>query len=275
MKLNSVEAGVDWVTATVKDRSCAGRIASLWEEIVSRETKAGGVVVGKSKLGYDGMGVNGNFWGVRDDSMMLMLSGKTAHQNFLDVYRCNVNITRIDIQVTVSLPEYDGAWGEKAVIEAQTLRASLPNRNWARIRHLRSFGFGDTVSVGSRSSDKYGRIYDKEKQQRNGSYERCWRYEIEYKGDYAKLIAAELYSPYRQHLSVAHLVRSQFEDWGFSLPIDVEVVELPQTPTSVNTDQDRTLDWLSKQVSPSIAKLIDGGVSRETLLSLLGLCGNI
>jgi DNA relaxase NicK len=266
-----IEASVDWLSITVKDARCAGRLASIWQTICATETRRGGVISIKSRLGYDGASIGGSFWGLRTDGWLMVLTGKIAAQYFSAVYECGVNITRLDLQVTVEHDVYEPDAAERAVLAAFGHRGSAPNRNWPKIRHLRSFGEGDTATIGSRQSQKYGRIYDKQKEQRNGSYERCWRWEIEYKSDYAKLVAAQLYAPSHGLLSIASIVRSQFAEWGFDLSIPDSVVDLPTVPTGTFSDTDKTLDWLAKQVSPSVARLLQNGVDKALLYSILGL----
>jgi len=266
-----IEAGVDWLRFTTPDSGVQARLAMVWSLVCRGELDNGGIISEGTMLGYSGTVVNGQFFGSRADGAMLNLSGSVANQYATAVAATGANCTRVDLQCTVQTEEYDGDYGEFMVQRAFERREASEGRNWAKIRHLRGFGEGDTVNAGSRSSEKYGRLYDKEKQSRDDRYARCWRWEVEYKGEIAQIVARELRSTDDVTGLAIGLVRAQFDDWAFPAAIPGGIDAVPPRASARQSDTQKTLDWLSIQVRPSVGKLIDAGIDRDVILQVLGL----
>lgn len=266
-----IEAGVDWLTLTASNETVAAQLSALWPSIVSRETDNGGIPTERPLLGYTGVMVNGQFYGSRADGWMLRVTGESANHWAKQLVATAAKVTRIDVQVTVRTEHYRADLGRVERAQAKVNRAALPGRNWAKMPMHDGDGEGDTVFVGSRTSARYGRIYDKQKESGDDRYERCWRYEVEYKDELAPLAATELRAVDDIARFAIGLCRSQFTDWGFDWPYPNGVDVVAPRAGGVKSDTQRTLDWLLIQVRPSIGKLLDAGLDRDVILESLGL----
>lgn len=270
-KLHSI--GLDWITVTARSENEAFPLSLVWLDVYAYEASCGGISAEVIRLGYAGNQINGSFFGKRDDGYLLMLSGDSAQMFGWQLLKFNCKITRLDVQVTVELDEYDAHYASRETNNAFENRSAMPNRNWGKIKYLNTFGEGDTVSVGSRQSERYGRLYDKEKEQDNGSYLRCWRYEIEYKGDAAHGAANHLLLHGGGSGAMLDLVASQWSDWGFRVPVLHNDALLTIERSSHKSDTDKTLNWLAIQVAPSVRKLRMANISQERIIDILfGLC---
>src|SRR5687767_13499902 len=158
-----IECGVDWLRVTTAETRCQSELSKMWEQLCQEQLGSGGIITEASRLGYTGTSVNGCFFGSRADGAMLDLPGHIASEWWPAVLGTSANVTRLDLQCTIQTDEYEVDYGGTMAQYAMQARAHLEGRNWAAVRHLQAFGKGDTVTVGSRTSEKYGRIYDKEK----------------------------------------------------------------------------------------------------------------
>lgn len=271
-----IEAGVDWLRVTTDNNRIASGLARVWSDVCSMNVEDGGILSDGGMLGYTGTKVNGQFFGSRADGTMLNLSGNVPSSVVRRVLATGAKCTRVDLQVTVRTSQYTASYAEQAVDAAFAARAEMENRNWAKIRLLKGYGEGDTAKIGSRTSGKYGRLYDKEKQSHDDRYERCWRYEVEYKDELAPLVALQLQASHDIIGFAIGMVRAQFIDWAFNEPFPSSIAVVPPRPSARASDTQKTLDWLCIQVRPSIGKLLDAGMERDTILEVLGLSwGNL
>jgi hypothetical protein len=266
-----LEAGVDWLRVTSDSSRVQSALARIWSGICTEQESDGGILVEAGVLGYTGAKINGQFYGSRSDGTMLNLSGTVAARWYRQVLATGCRVTRLDLQCTVVTDEYDGDFGERQVAAAFKRREAEQNRNWAKIRLLKGYGEGDTVKVGSRTSGKYGRLYDKQKESNDDRYERCWRYEVEYKDEIAPAVAADLLRADDDTRHIIGVVRGQYDNWGFAPVIPGGLTVMPPRPGPRTSDTQKTLDWLCIQVRPSIGRLLDAGIERATIIEVLGL----
>lgn len=171
-------------------------------------------------------------------------------------------VSRFDVQITISLPEW---YKSRALVE--TLRSDdWPHRS-RKVTLIDGDG-DDTVYVGSRYSERYIRIYVKEKD---------WlRFEIEYKGD----LAEKAFDRYQKApfiagagLLVSEIVRlprhpvlqEYLNVLGKANQIDIQTAKPTKTPS-------KTFKWFRRQVYPALGRLLnDHDVGQQTRSLLEGL----
>lgn len=260
-------SGCDYITLTAKPgrhMSRLGEIAKAHRHLMERD---GFHVKPIKALGYTGEKYGNWFYGVRDDGAMLRVSGDDANTVVDALEDLVVNCSRIDVQITVKSVPSNALWAVWAASEAESRRKSEVGCNWASLSLLNRFGRGDTLTVGSRTSEKYGRLYDKDRESLDPSYGGCWRYEVEYKGEHAKSALQRLRTSPSLAQAAGMLAMQQWRAWCVPIP-DVGLAETaPLFIEKTKTDVERKKDWLMSQVLPSLAWLVDNGY--ESVVDIL------
>jgi DNA relaxase NicK len=128
---------------------------------------------------------------------------------------------------------------------------------------------GSTVYIGARSSEQYGRVYDKGVQSRTREKGFWWRWEVEFKGELSYLYANQLLQvddrPGLISSKVAHWFRTRCTH-SYTASCIASCVQHSITKPSL----ERKLLWLSESVRPTVCLLADK-VGRDRVLFALGL----
>jgi hypothetical protein len=267
-------AGVDAITLTIKDDSddAYGRWGALGAAMVADVMTGEFEAVSAMKRGYIGVRVHPSvFVGrMRGQGLMLTVTGgisASAARYFCDADNCS----RIDMQVTVwSDVSCDERvmWAFKHA-DANRKSGTFKGRPY-RVRHEETAGDGNTTYLGARTSEIFGRVYNKEAQSHEPLYEGAVRYEVELAGGAAwrayGLVAGKA-SPAGICTDIVHKC---FTRWGVPFPwrlcdLTPFVSHLPVEPFDV----ERKLSWLRHQVSPTVEKLMSCGVNPETVVDAL------
>lgn len=139
------------------------------------------------------------------------------------------------------------------------------------MRYIDGCGDGDTVYVGSRSSALYIRIYDKWRESKlHDDWRYAWRFEAEVKEG----VGAQYWEGPRNSLpSTAYwaaIVVSMARERGITLPVLLpgEMGD-PQRIPRGETDNEKRLRWLARQVAPTVEKLRASGVSDRLIARAL------
>lgn len=249
------EFGVDWATLTAKTPRGIARLKG-WADAQFEQLEADGFHVKPvAPMGYDGWQVGPVFGGARADGFMLRVSGAGANVA-ATLWGEDVNITRLDVQATLRSAEDIPGWGQVSLFQAETEQKKYPRRGgYPHMILIDGRGRGDSVLVGSRTSDRYGRMYDKARESEDPAYERCWRYEIEFKGAMAVAAMRHIAGSEDRRQASGVLALAEFREWRFPVP----AVEMPEgTRTYVPapySDNERRLAWLKRQVEPTIRQL--------------------
>jgi hypothetical protein len=180
--------------------------------------------------------------------------------------------TRIDCQVTIYTGD-DRASHITSQMHAAAAEADRrPTNRRFKIDTYGQRGSIETVYIGSRSSSQFARIYDKEVQSRDAYYAGCVRYEVQFKAELARALGTEVYdSPLQPAYHCGPVVQAWFHQRGVSLPcvFSAPTFDLPRVGRPTDDDE-RALQWLHRQVRPSVSDLLTR-VSRETIMYTLGL----
>lgn len=258
-----VSVGVDWLTITAQ--SAADRTALLYlAELESgRNERNGAQRRAWRSNGYDGWSVGTLKYGHRDDSDIVKLSGDVSRETFTALTRPGFRCTRIDVQVTAASSQYWPMYGEAAMLQAEwdreCMKGTSDDENFAKIKRIDGRGDGDTIQVGSRSSVRYGRLYDKQAESGEEKFHHAWRWEVEYKEEMAAAIMSRLATAGDFTQCCAGIVAGQYTAWRFYVPWKYSQGVVLAGPVHVESDAERKLQWIRKQVAPTVKWLLDQG----------------
>jgi len=269
--IEAIYAGVDWLSCTLPTGSpreqswlltCIHLIDEVEDMGYEREVY--------SRNGYDGVGAGGCFVGTRDDGTYLQLSGHHAGDLLDRITRDDLHISRLDIQTTVKYREYAPGVGKVCYDDATDANGTLPASRRRRIWYMAGNDGGWTTYIGAPTSEQRAKVYNKAVQSNTPEYERCWRWEVTAKNDYAtawyrRVIAEENTRP----ALCASIVASWFALRGIT-PVWAPYIRLIALPLikEVPSDAEKKLSWLKAQVRPALRWLIDNGFNDEALKAL-------
>lgn len=179
-----VSIGIDWITGTTKSIN-AGTTLSAWAgRMMDHEVTKGYQRRHWGMAGFEGYSAGHIQLARRDDECMVRLSGVLAKLCWRNVYRVAENITRFDVQVTHR--------------SSEEVRTRIRRHHKEALSHCKQFkrgpsvalitsnDGGDTLYLGKRQSEVYARIYNKEVESKDKAFAGCVRYEVEFKGQYAR-----------------------------------------------------------------------------------------
>jgi len=250
-----VEVGVDWLTLTSHDPHRGGEWYDTFCEIAEFARGEGYLDEASTWLGYTGHKVGRLFVGARSDGWIVRLSSDWAERYgglfFPDAVRC----TRIDLAVTTW---QQGEPGVQLGRLWSALQASEKRKTRASTCKLWSDAFGPQgISLGSRSSERYSRIYDKGKESGDDYYRGSLRWEVEIKGDLASQAALLVYSAENRRRAIRDVVADHFRCRGCATPF-ASAGEYTLAPArNQEAEVFVKLKWLREGVSPTVRRLVD------------------
>ena len=172
-KVQTVFCGVDWISGTL-GREEIDNQTWVYDNLHALEKVAmlGNTYKRRSLLGFDGWESGGCFLGSNEQMHYAQFAGKYANDAYDMFEHPKVHISRIDLQITV---QYDVALpkeGRYQYARAIHHNKGLPEHRRRKIDTYFGSSGGDTIYLGSPSSDTRGRLYNKEVQSPNDGYER-------------------------------------------------------------------------------------------------------
>jgi len=267
-KAETVVCGVDWISASL-GRDELDNQTWLYDNLhaLSEVQKYGNTYKRRSLMGFDGWECGGCFVGSNETRHYAQFAGKYANDAYHFVEHPKVNISRIDLQITVKYSEELIKEGRYQYASAIRHNKGLPEYKRRKIHLYAGSDGADTVYVGSPSSDTRGRVYNKAKQSNEPSYERSWRYEVVYRNEYALRVFRRLSS---EPIKASDFILSQVAVWyterGVNIlglgDIDATSIKVPPAP---RTDVGKKLAWIKAQVVPTIRKLAELGYAEELM----------
>jgi len=257
-------AAVDWITATTpKDEA-----GLQWFERLQLEAKISKQIPYEwANKWYNGSRIDNIFWGYSKTNGYIFIATQDAADKLARMATTSAkNITRLDLQVTILLSKPSIDIVKKSYEHVADYLSG--RRSYSMIMSSKG---GRTLYVGSRSSDQYGRLYDKGVESGWFPARTCWRYEVELKTPRALPMAQELAQ--RTDLKTLRLdmqtyIHQWFKNRGvspiFSPSSRGLVVEIARRVTT----NEKKLTWLRTQVRPTIHKLTQAGLERHVWESL-------
>ncbi len=268
VSVETVTAGVDWISATL-GREEIDNQTWLYDAIhaLERIAMTGNVYKRRSLLGFDGWESGGCFVGSNEKMHYAQFAGHWAQDAYTYLEHPKVHISRIDLQVTVQYSEELLKEGRYQYASAIRYNKALPTFRQRKIHLFAGSDGGDTVYVGSPSSDARGRIYNKDKQSGESAFKRSWRYEAVYRNQNAANVFRGIISADNAlATTIPKTVIEFYRERGVNIlgleRIGGNVIEMARAAPS---DVDRKLRWVKNQVVPTIRKLAEMGYAEELM----------
>lgn len=267
-----LECNVDWLTATVRHGTEQRALARLAEDWLLDRSCEGYRVQGWRWNNYVGSQTDGISFGKRDDGWIIRLSGPMATRHWLTVATWAHNISRFDVQTTLlSTTPRD----EHAVAGFATLALDPRISNGlVTSKLIESTPDGSTLYLGSRSSDRFFRVYDKTAESDGDYPSRSWRYEIEYKGERAKKVADAIRADRHPTQAIWDCLQTAFTSWGIGIPGDRPGWQWRDAAIPHTSDDAKRLAWLRRCIRPCVSKLTEVFGVDEVLMAL-GVCDEV
>jgi DNA relaxase NicK len=261
-----VDAGVDWITATCSDQIHGQNLltrAAVW---MMAEKHSGSEQVPWARYGYQGFQCGAVELGSRDDGVVVRLSGPTAWKHWDTVAQTATHISRLDLQMTVRTSR-NGSRQISAHYKA-AMRAKAQKKIARAVSLFRSDDGSATLYLGKRTSDMFCRIYEKGKESKLDHYKDAIRYEVELKNEQAHQNAKRMLAHGDQR-SFAIAFCAGYLAEARCCPSGLGEVPLSsiRAPT-LRGDAQTCLEWLRRQVGPSIASMIECGRLNEVAHAL-------
>lgn len=269
-------AHVDWITTTWQagslemDAQLVERMAQFVWSITGRGA-ADVPILRWAWQGYIGWQIGGLYLGERLDGTILRVSSGLAGEYWARGYPTGHNVSRLDIAVDVWADIEPDDLIARHNVETLRARGAVSSRPW-RVACVKGYGDGDTLYIGARSSEVFGRIYNKERESSTDEqYKGCTRYEVEFKAETARTVVDRCGSRRYDKRSLAEEVHSVFLRRGVGFLSDVTQARAIDTivrgPT---TSDERKLVWLQHQVAPTV-KHLTAVYGRDTIFAALGI----
>lgn len=269
-----IESQVDWLTGAAVSQDRADDLRRYATEIALHEEADGNRLQRFSVQSYQGQRCGRVALAEAEGGRTLVqLSGDLAAEHLHTVLPMLDHLTRIDLALTVRTPTPDktvaaNAWYFAEQYYDEHPRSAVP---W-RIQHKTQ---GDTTYVGSRNSDKFLRVYNKDQECRHrhdakglARYENCWRYEVEIKGKPAALTANRLDVEAHPDLYIRGAMTNYLRLHGI-VPIYTDTSPLIILPGFTRrTDADSRLWNIATNVRPSLDWLRDAGYAEDAIAAL-------
>lgn len=270
-----LETAVDWLTMSTHNQ----RVASRWEArctALALREKAEGAKADVWHLNhYYGWRAGRVRIGFSDTSVLVQLSGQLAEDHFDYFWKDHDTITRLDIAVTYRTATRDQTQAETAYRQALAWREDRPRA--AKAVLLRSSGGGSTCYVGSRSSARFGRLYDKYAEQLDSRdtegaqrYLNAWRVELELHDVDAQAVGMMLAEPGDKAPKIRYYLCHYLGTHGITCPFPASERATLPTGFRRRSDRESRLDWLRTSVRPSIDWL-KSSCTPDQLRAILGL----
>lgn len=269
-----IESRVDYLTATCQENQTHEgqsfeRLLDWAYDALAVEHRRGNDMVPWRSESFEGMKSGQLCVGRNERGLLFRASGEFAARHWRTIYRDATNVSRIDCAATIRLTD---RWSDLSrVHHDEVLQYQKERSPHLRVTRIDGGKHGNTLTVGSRSSEGYGRIYDKWLESGIEEYQDCWRYEVEFKKKAALFKAAYLATEECDALLPAAIALKWFQARG------ARSVQLPRQCVDTSTpykatDDNRRLAWVSRSVAPLVQLLIDNGRQAE-VIEALGLSG--
>lgn len=265
--MNVVGVALDWCRLTapadmVDHDTTMSDCASWCYEQMGQEAE-GFKLKPYTMSGFRGISLGKASKAVRGDLVLLERRGWLAEYGLYQSYADNFRCTRLDLAVDVLIT--DGRRGlcwhvMENVLEAEEKYRGrgafpVPTLIWSKA--------GETLYIGSRSSDKYFRLYDKSLEQgvdTNGSG-RWYRFELELKRSVANDVFHDLVrSADKREQRIMDYMSGYLGRFITRIPNVIgERPKCLPAREQMLSDDERTLSWIARNVSKPVARLRKAG----------------
>lgn len=248
-----VDSGIDWITATGDAMGNAGALAAVGYQVLKDKRDAGFEVKLASRFSFRGFASDHFFVGDNDHGACVIVSGSECVPLGAKIIRAADNVSRLDLQVTVST----GIERPYLALDHYRMLRALYVQNSTRrnVSIIQNYPVGETLMLGKRTSDCYGRIYDKGVESKTAAARSLWRYEVELKRKPAAQVALQHVFSDRPLSDVSSFVHQWFTARGCAPRWAPEVDRQAGEPL-FHSHTSRYLPWFRDSVRHSVRKAI-------------------
>lgn len=261
-------ASVDWVTMTSEKDQIGITWYNMYRKYREKRRTEGDREKPFNNGFYAGLRIKSMQWGYSEHlGYIVIISGADAERYWDKMSPIDARVTRLDLCV-------DFGKGDVEHMARNLFNAASEERKREKPGLSLFLGpeGGDTLYVGSRHSQQFGRLYDKGVESGTAAPGLYWRAEVEYKKPLSGLMATELIEETNENrmAAIVDTVLNWFSDRGIPVlgnaPGDRTInISVEQRITTA----DKKLAWLRTQVGPSVRQLISLGLGKEVMQSLL------
>lgn len=263
-----LEARIDWLTCTVKAGQQLGVLNSRATAIMSIREREGFKKRPWNYLGYTGETIDGCTWGTRKSDGLLRLSGDMAARYAPTAIVFADNISRLDVQVTLVDQNLRMNWARW--VDNQIGLWPRVQSGELETRLIEKRPVGTTSYIGSRSSDRMLRCYDKHAESEGEYPLGSWRWEVEYKHLRAMGVARNLQLNSFKPQHCLDTVCKAYQSYNITMPTLCMPTGWRDAGVKHTSDDERRLQWLKTSVAPMIERLRESH-TLETVAGALGL----
>jgi Replication initiation factor len=266
-ELTVISCGVDYLTLTATESASCSSLAMLASGVFRLQRDLGFASKPFGMSGYSGFASGGIQIGRLDHSLLIRLSSNLAHSHWRKFYALADHISRIDVECTTRHRSSPDRRIKRALAEAK--RYTTGKKGRLNVGYRWNNKTGETLYLGHRLSNSFGRMYDKGKQSGEEFFDGAVRHEVELHNRSAGFMAAVLYASPSELSQIPGHVSRFFRNRGCSMagfPEDCPPLMVPRS----RSDDERRLAWLRTQVRPSVLALVQAGRLTD-VLDALGL----
>lgn len=265
--ITKIVGSVDWISGTVRREDRRDDLAELAHKYLNEQLALGHEAIVWKSYRYEGWRINGASWGRRTDDDIITFSGSVAHGNWKGLSELLETCSRLDLAVTCWQRNHDIKLAAKEYNAIQELaQVEAINRKYTFMTNLLG---GDTLYVGSRNSQYFGRLYDKGLQSQDLHYANAWRWEVEFHKPAALSILQVMAKQEVLEDFILTQVKTWFEDRYVKCPFapndPQSTVEIPRRK---KTADEQSLEWLDTGVKKTVMKLAKKGKIKDVLKAL-------
>ena len=253
MPAKLIDAGLDYLRITSDDRAAQVHLGEYFREVAKRDRELGYETTKGGAFGFFGKKTRHALLASKKEWDMLQVTGYESKGGWSLAHE-GTQASRVDLQLTYQV-------GEDAV--GSTIRAAYDGacaledsqRRHLKVTMIESRHKAQTVYIGSRASDIFLRVYDKYAESGREEYRGCVRFELELKGRASKAYWEQVVLQKMTIAQSLEMVVTMFRERGAPVPNediqDMDIHLPPRQPTRTQT----TLDWLNRQVAPTVKRL--------------------
>lgn len=251
---------------TVRTEASREALEAKMATILSEALEGGQRVSTWRWKGYEGWSLPGASWGRREMDDIGVVKGELANDYWYVLSGYARNVSRMDLAVTLPFSPASPNFAHNQWLKIQEAKETQSvGRKYTYIRNLDG---GTTLYVGSRTSDEFGRLYDKASQQSSGPEGSVWRWEVELKRQRAKQAVRDLRNHAKPSIIISQFVRQWFEARMVNAPWKDQDGQLNMERSARINSLETTLEWLRSQVKPAIFRLIREGHHKQVVDAL-------
>ena len=256
--MTEISYGIDWLSATSQN----DRVGQGWWHYYCQYEQANSPLFAEDfrlQGGYQGRKCEGVAWAYSTRyGYYCHGTGSDATRIWDWIQMPEVRVTRIDLRVDVIIPHADVDVAGRGYAE----NSDCDRPSYRLID--KSASDGQTLYIGSMSSERFARLYDKgaERGQAAGF---IWRYEVVVRKPYAGAVYEQVSAGGLK--AIPGLVYGWFDERNVKPIFEADAAGLASTDARVTTVEAR-LAWLRKSVRPAVMKLIQSGYAEEAVEAL-------